>query len=260
MLVLDPGKYYGTVLQTVRSGDFLFVLKSHRPGSVLKKHMHEHPYFCYCLKGSWNEATGRQMDTCTPGHLIYHPSKEIHATYFHKEKEIITLNIEPLEPGSFAERFTVFQKRNIVRNETISATCRDFAGLVSKKQVTAQQAHSIIRKIADFKESKAAISRVGLVKAHIDQYSGPDKLRVHDLATMFNAHPVHLNRLFKATFHVSLSRYILKQHIFKMAYWYISHPNTTLSALTSNFGFTDVSHLNRACQSLFGSNFNQFCQ
>ncbi|WP_020604628.1 helix-turn-helix transcriptional regulator [Spirosoma spitsbergense] len=81
--------------------------------------------------------------------------------------------------------------------------------------------------------------------AYISQHIGePDRLRMDVLADKFNYSPGHLNTLFRQQAGESIPQFIIR-HKLRLVATRLQHTLLTVSQIADEFGFSDVSHLNK---------------
>lgn len=81
--------------------------------------------------------------------------------------------------------------------------------------------------------------------AYVCRYiSEPDYLRLEKMATIFNYSQSHLGALFKQEVGESIQQYIIRYKL-KLVETRLSLSTMTISQIADEFGFSDVSHLNK---------------
>src|SRR4030095_16702997 len=79
---LPPGNFFGETLRQHDAGGFSLSETRYLRGSELPRHSHESHYFCFVLSGSYQESYEREVRSCEPSMILYHPAGELHAQSF----------------------------------------------------------------------------------------------------------------------------------------------------------------------------------
>jgi AraC family transcriptional regulator len=80
---LEPGAFCGNLIRRWEVGGLLLTEHAYAPGLLIPRHLHEEPYFCLLLDGSYSETYGRRDRECGLLNLNYHPAGEEHSDRFH---------------------------------------------------------------------------------------------------------------------------------------------------------------------------------
>lgn len=79
----------------------------------------------------------------------------------------------------------------------------------------------------------------------------PEKLRLSSLSKQFNLSPNHLSSLFKQQMGASIKKYI-DDYKFKLIENRLRYSGLMLKEISNEFGFTDLSHLNKFMKNRIG--------
>src|SRR4051812_19225043 len=79
---LTSGRFYGNESHRRTIGDLLLTDVSYPSSSLVPRHAHERPYFCWIRNGAYSETYGRRTRTCRPGMFVFHPAGEYHSEAF----------------------------------------------------------------------------------------------------------------------------------------------------------------------------------
>ena len=248
-------------LQSMEVAGFRVTDASFPPLLTLPSHFHERACLAVVLEGSIDKAFRNTAFVSLPSTLLTMPAEERHSDRFERAgAHMLVLEpdhrmLEQLRPCA-----GVLDRINHFRDGGASA----LAWRISKELADPDAVSSLaIEGLA--LELLAAAGRRSLTAPAVDRKPPPwlatvqellherfaEPLQVADVAAAVAVHPVHLSRVFRAHFGVSLGSYVRRLRLDWTAIQIIT-ADVTLSNLALRAGFVDQSHFTRAFKRQMG--------
>jgi AraC family transcriptional regulator len=242
--------------RTVRSVSL--VESRHPPEQCLPEHLHIQPYFSILVRGSYRESCGASTWDCTPGHVIFHASGEVHSDQFFDEGgELLNLEVLP----EFEERL----REDGIRTNLRLALDHPFGlelALRLRQELRSPDSLSGLAIEGLAMELAARVLRgrsarpepqghwIHRIDATLrERFSNPPSLT--ELAEMVNVHPVHVARTFRKRLHCSVGGYVRMLRL-EAACEQLRQTDLTLAEIAAETGFADQSHLSRTLKRYMG--------
>lgn len=252
--ILDPGKYFGTLISKKQFSDFILSETLYHPYTNVPLHYHKNFYICYVLKGQYSEKYLKSKARCSQGDIVIHPGYLAHSNLF-DDKGGICFNIEltgsrQTEIQSL-DNFKIFDNTSGLLKSTIQKihieykTCDVFSPTIIEGLLLEAIGYTA-------RETSKTSSSYWLKKAkaiiEINNYSGISLSRI---AAELNISPSHLAREFKRASGITIGEYIRNLKI-KMAKEKLQNKNEDILNIALEFGFSDQSHFTKTFKKITG--------
>lgn len=90
--ILEYGCYYGSVIKRKEFSNIIITENIYDGSASIPFHFHTNPYFCYVLKGQYEEVSGKSKLQCTTDDILIHPAFAEHANQFGKSGGLLKKN------------------------------------------------------------------------------------------------------------------------------------------------------------------------
>lgn len=233
----------------------------HPGGAVLARHTHERAYFCYVVRGCFDELIGPASHQCGAGTLVYHPAGDVHADRFVAATRC--LNVE-LPPGwkDGAGQLAAFQRRDQRSDPHLSMLAErlhhefqrnDAASSLALEGLSLELAAEWSRSEPDLGRHPSWLAEaVRIVGA---EFRGGVELR--DVAARVGVHPVQLSRTFHRHLRMTMTEFIARLRV-EHAARLLKTSTLPLAAIALEAGFADQSHLSKVFRRYVGTTCGRF--
>jgi AraC family transcriptional regulator len=238
-----------------------------RPNTVLGNHVHDKPYFCAILEGSYAGKYGSKYQEGHPAETVFRPTGETHSVRFHDVEThllVIEFTLSLLQraaehcPGldvssNFHSGKLTWLAKRLWAEYRLDDSCSHLAveGLLLEMLVHISREHA------------PAVERVRVppwllrVKNQIEE-TCVRGLSVGALAESADVHPVYLVTAFKRAFRSTPGEFQRQVRIRKAEALMSKRPTMSLSEVALATGFFDQSHFSRAFKHVTGFTPNKF--
>jgi AraC family transcriptional regulator len=262
---LEAGCLHGKVLKSLQVSDFILSETWHHAKSVLLKHSHSNPYFCFVLQGTYTELYGKKELTCNPSTLTFRSADEEHEDRFHdKDGRVFVVEIPPRWTEKLRENSLKLNSSNKFQNNLlfslITKLNREFHYIDSAS-------HLAIEGLTIEIIAEAARSSVSTVERREPDWlnravellhsSFFDNLTLENIGLQVGVHPVHLATVFRQKFNCTVGEYTRRLKI-EYACRQISSGELPLSEIALNAGFGDQSHFSKVFKRHIGMTPNEY--
>jgi AraC-like DNA-binding protein/quercetin dioxygenase-like cupin family protein len=224
----------------------------YEPAAFLPMHAHESRIFLLTVAGSFEETFARRARICHSPQLIYRPAGERHSQRFLQAGATcfaIELSLEPAESLEGADgrlelagRPTLFAMR--LYDEFVRPSSE--AALVVEETVAMLTTAGAIVTRHPERAPRWLGRAVDMIEARLTR-----TIRLRDLATEVDRHPVHVSRCFRSQFGCDVAEFVRRRRVHE-ACWRIRQRRDSLSAIAVATGFSDQSHMGRAFNDVMG--------
>ncbi|HEV8587942.1 MAG TPA: AraC family transcriptional regulator [Pyrinomonadaceae bacterium] len=249
---LEAGSFFGETIRDRTLSGLTFRESRYAPNLKLPRHEHECAYFCYVLRGSYDETCGSRLQACRPSSLIFHNRHEAHTDRFHGEgAQLLSVELRPHWIESLSEGSTIvnglcdFHSRvsshlavkiwDELRND-------DTAAPIALEGLTLELIATTARNVRAGREPGIP-RRIRRAKEYLDAHFS-EPLRLSRLAVALDAHPVYLAREFRRHYRCTVGEYIRKLRI-NSACHQIATSEEPLVRVALNAGFSDQANFCR---------------
>ena len=262
---LEQGCFFGETVRSRRLAGLRFRESRYAANLKLPRHSHQCAYFCFVLRGSYDETCGGRLRTCRPSTLIFHNPQETHADYFHGQGarllsvELETEWIENLNDYSIvldrlydfhgnASSHLALKIADELRND-------DAASAIALEGLTLELIAAASRHCGQDSRDKAP-RRIELAKEFLQAHFS-EPLRLSGLALAVDAHPVYLAREFRRRYGCTVGEYIRRLRI-EFACRQIATSEDSLVKIALNAGFPDQANFSRTFKRCTGKTPTEF--
>ncbi len=254
--VLDPGRYYGTLVRARTRGPFTLRITRYSGGESVPVHAHRLPYVCFVVQGAYRERSGNADVGCDTGTVVVHAGGTRHSDLFDPVGGIC-LNVSwdgdggaallrragrALPSGSWCSA-RILDLGNELADAALSRSLPREAA-VEKKMGELVEAVVDESARTTGEEEPAWLPRV---EARLDEAS-----TVRELARLAGVHRTTLLRGFWRHRGASVRGSIRSRRLDR-AVDALLHSDEPLADIAFRCGFTDQSHLCRALRSAMGT-------
>jgi AraC family transcriptional regulator len=232
-----------------------------RPNAVLSNHVHEKPYFCAILEGSYAGKYGSKFQEGHSAETVFRPAGETHSVRFHNaETQVLVIEFTSTllqratehcrgldVSSSFRSGRLTWLAKRLWAEYCLADSCSRLAveGLLLEMLVHVSRQHA------------PAIERVRVahwlirVKEQIEETCARG-LSVGALAKTADVHPVYLVTAFKKAFRSTPGEFQRQVRIRRAEALLSKRPALPLSEVALATGFFDQSHFSRAFKQVTG--------
>jgi len=87
---------YGNIVKSKIISGLKLTETAYNSGLQLSAHSHNFAYFCFVLRGNFSENYQKQIRSCKPFSLIFHPPQETHSDKFYTATRCFNLQLNDL--------------------------------------------------------------------------------------------------------------------------------------------------------------------
>lgn len=240
-----------------------------RPNAVLSNHIHEKPYFCVVLEGSYGGKYGSKFQEGHAAETVFRPAGETHSVRFHNVQTQVLMiefttgllqrvadHCRGLDVSSnFRNGRLTWLAKRLWAEYRLSDSCSRLAveGLLLEMLVYVSRQH------APAVEKVRVSPWLVRVKEQIEE-ACVQGLSIGVLAKAADVHPVYLVTAFKRAFGSTPGEFQRLVRIRKAEALMSKKPAMPLSELALATGFFDQSHFSRAFKQITGFTPSRFRQ
>lgn len=243
----------GAILKTVSTSGFRFTETVHPPDLTLQKHEHQYPTITFVLEGGLVESFGNHEHKCLPFSLLLKPAGASHTNrYSTRGARSFIIEITQEAAGSI-EPFVNFEG---LAPQTGTGALAPIAfdlyrTILSTTEETALDAEELALELLQRGKSKL-VDQAGLhppgwlseIAEYIREYHA-EKLSLTHLANRAGFHPLHLTRMFRKYYGLSIGDFVRRCRIDR-AVKLLACPDASTSQIALILGYSDQSHFTRA--------------
>ena len=262
---LEAGLFYGETIRDRTLSGLMFRESRYAPNLKLPRHEHECAYFCFVLRGSYDETCGRRLQACLPSSLIFHNRHETHADRFHAQgAHLLSVELRPHWIESLSQGPTVLEglcdfhsrlSNHLAIKIWDELQNDDLSSSIALEGLTLELIAAAARNVRAGHEPRIP-RRIRHAKEHLDAHFS-EPLRLSRLAIAVDAHPVYLAREFRRHYHCTVGEYIRRLRIASAAHQ-IATSEEPLVKIALNAGFFDQASFSRTFKRLTGKTPSEF--
>jgi AraC family transcriptional regulator len=254
-LKLPDGHFYGETLENREVAGFRLTETVYHPHVELPKHSHGRPYYCFILRGVYDEIYGKRGRVCRRSMLVYHPPGEVHSQHFNdsagrlfrvemspawleRVREMTAALDDPAEfhggalPWLAAKLYREFREMDEVSPLAIEGLTLELVAATSRQQRAA---------IASVRKPPRWLKEA---REMIHARSCGERLTLSEIAQAVGVHPVYLAREFRRVYRCTVGEYVRRLRI-EFACREIVRSDAPLVDIAAAAGFYDQSHFSR---------------
>ncbi|MGI8466864.1 MAG: helix-turn-helix domain-containing protein [Pyrinomonadaceae bacterium] len=234
---------FGKVLLKREIAGLVLAETAYTPHLKLSAHSHSHSYFCFVMKGNYDEFYDKKTRFCKPSMLIFHPRGEVHANRFY-DAGGRCFNIQPA--SQWLERVNF--------NDSMDSANTNVKNLVHRLYLECVRFDKFSRLAVEglFLEMAAEISRARMIKQtavapwlarvkEILHEQFAENLTLENIAREVSVHPIYLARAFRQKFQCTVGDYARALRV-EYARRELSNSKKPLAEIAYLAGFASQSH------------------
>jgi AraC family transcriptional regulator len=232
-----------------------------RPNAVLSNHVHEKPYFCAILEGSYAGKYGSKFQEGHSAETVFRPAGETHSVRFHNvETQVLVIEFASSLLQRAAEHCRGLETSSNFRNGKLTWLAKRLWAeyrLADPCSRLAVEGLLLEMLVYVSRQNAPAVERVRVapwlvrVKEQIEE-TCVQGLSVGVLAKTADVHPVYLVTAFKRAFRSTPGEFQRLVRIRKAEALMSKKPAMPLSEVALATGFFDQSHFSRAFKQITG--------
>jgi AraC family transcriptional regulator len=250
---------FGKVLLKRETAELVLTETVYAPHLELPSHPHSSSYFCFVMKGNYNEFYGKKARFCKPSMLIFHPGGETHTNRFY-DSGGRCFNIQPasqlLERINFEDSMdsTNTNVKNLARRLYLECVRFDQFSHLSLEGLFLEMAAEISRARA-IKQTAVAPWLARVREILHERFA--ENLTLENIAREVSVHPGYLARVFRQKFQCTVGDYVRALRV-EYARCEISGSEKTLAEIAYLAGFASQSHFTTVFKRCTGATPAQF--
>jgi AraC family transcriptional regulator len=247
----DSQILHGNIIKNKTISGFKLTETAYDAGLQIPAHSHDFAYFCFVLRGDFNERCERQTRACSPFSLIFHPPQETHSDEFYTAAKCFNLQLS----DSFLERTVQYPALTETPGNFGRGLSRQIAAKIYKEFRYTDELSPLVVEGLMFellgetlrcsKNNPKANPPVWLnqiVELLHDRFQ--ENLSLNEIAATVGVHETHLAREFKKYHRLTVGDYLRRLRI-EYACREISASDIALSEIALSSGFADQSHFTK---------------
>lgn len=261
-VALGFGHFYG--YEDVHRSDPGLALSLMRadPHRVVERHTHEEAHFVLVLDGLYVSTADGAPPVSAGTQLIFNPAGTTHRDRFEArdrkvEGRFLTISVAPQIMAEAQMAGAVTTRAVVIRHpETVAKASRLAQGCIrecSDASITRVSLMlDLVRHVAAVKAEphRDAPAWLTRVKEYLDDALGAP-VRIADIASAVDVHPVHLSRVFRQHLGVNPAEYLRSRRLEK-AQRLLQHSAKSLTDISDSCGFSHQSHFTNAFRRHYG--------
>lgn len=239
----------GTTLSTRLVDGFILTDTWHTPATRLSAHAHEHAALSMVIEGAYRQRFAGGELVCTPGLVMIEPAEREHRTdYSNVPTRTFILEALPTLKLNEASRSRAAAGYRLSTSPALSRAMRLLAEAFYSSgtsdpgylQCAALDVAAELACDADERHDRRGAFRI---RKFLDEES-PANLGLTRLSEDVGLHPVHLCRIFKQRYHMTIGEYVQTLRV-RRAMKDLATTDRSLIDIALRCGFADQSHLGR---------------
>jgi AraC family transcriptional regulator len=248
--------------RSVDVGGFLVTRVRFPPLLKLPLHTHERATVAVILRGSFDGLMRSTSHPCPAATVLTEPAGELHGNLFERTgAEILTVQPDPARVQLLEPLSGVLGEVNHIRDLTIAAVARRAAcELLAPDDVAPLAVEGLVLEMLALTARGRAASGIGIERRTPGWLEDArsllhdrhrQQLRVGEVANAVGVHPVHLARVFRAHYGMSVGAYVRILRLNWAAERLVGSQDT-IPQIALQAGFYDQSHFTRTFKCQFG--------
>lgn len=250
---------FGKLLLKREIAGLVLTETAYAPQLELPSHTHEESYFCFVMKGNYDEFYEKKARFCKPSMLIFHPRGEVHTNRFY-DSGGRCFNIQPA--SQLLERVNFNASIDLASITVTNLVHRLYSEFIRFDKFSSLSIEGL------FLEMAAEISRARTIKQtavtpwlarvkEILHERFAENLTLENIARDVSVHPVYLARAFRQKFQCTIGDYLRAVRV-EYARREISGSKKTLAEIAYLAGFASQSHFTTVFKRCTGATPAQF--
>lgn len=255
-LTHQASTFFGLISQQREVGGILLTEVYYPAGHWIPSHLHEHPFFSYCVEGQPSRFLAARAEH--QGRLIYHPQGEAHAGHRREDwGKSLYVELGPVLQKRMDECGTplnVFSLNSVLAYKLAARLHKEFHEQ-DAASVTAIEG-LVLEMLARCSREGVTVAKSGppywLAQAHDilnDEYA--QGLTLYAVAKRVGVHPVHLASEFRRFYGCTIGDYVRWLRV-ERACSLLAGSVTSLADIAADLGFSHQAHFSRTFKGYMG--------
>lgn len=247
--LMAAGTFFGATRVQLRSGDFTVSAVTHASARSVPMHAHVHAFFSMLIAGHYREWFGREHWDARPLSMVLRPGQAEHRDQIGPDGAVfLCVDIATSYWSTLADSGIQLQRRAFDDRPLSSIALRLLRELCEKRSGWCAIGESLVTELVT--EYVADSRRVGqtnppwLGRVVEVLHDDPANQSLSSIAASLDLHPVHVSRVFKRHFGMSISQYLRELRLQRTARGLLES-RESLAVIAQDNGFADQSHMTR---------------
>jgi AraC family transcriptional regulator len=247
--LLQAGQFFGATRSQLETADFVVSTVTHGNARVVPPHVHANPFFSMLISGRYREWFGKGHWDARPLAMVLRPPEAQH----HDEigpggAAFLCVDFRKGFWDALASAELRLERRAFESRAMSTSALRLFAEVCSRHPAWSATVETlVVELIAEYVHDAPGSGRSEprwLRRVLERLRDEPHTTSLREIAQELDLHPVHVTRLFKRHMGVTLSGYLKRVRLHHVTRALLESEER-VSALASDHGFADQSHLTR---------------
>jgi AraC family transcriptional regulator len=247
--LMGAGSFFGEAREQLRSGDFTVSAVTHPAARAVPLHAHAHAFFSMLITGRYREWFGQGQWDARPLAMVLRPAQAEHRDEIGPDGALfLCVDIAPAYWEALADAGASLQRHAFDERPMSCVALRLLRELCEKRAGWRGVAEALVNElVAEYVADSRHVQRrePRWLRQTLDRlHADPANESLGSVAADLDLHPVHVSRMFKRHFGVTVSQYLRKLRLQRAARALLES-RESLAALAGDHGFADQSHLAR---------------
>lgn len=247
--LMAAGTFFGATRVQLRSGDFTVSAVTHASARSVPMHAHAHAFFSMLIAGHYREWFGQEHWDARPLSMVLRPGQAEHRDEIGPDGALfLCVDIAPSYWSSLADSGIQLQRRAFDDRPMPSVALRLLRELCDKRSGWRAVAESMVNElVTEYVADSRRVTKNNppWLRRAVDRLHGdPADQSLSAVAADLDLHPVHVSRVFKRHFGMSVSQYLRELRLQRTARGLLES-REPLAVIAQDNGFSDQSHMTR---------------
>lgn len=243
---------HGSIVKSTTIAGFALSETAYLANSQIPTHSHDFAYFCFVLRGDFDENYEKKIRACRSASLIFHPPLETHSDRFYAASRCFNLQLDDLF-FERAGRFTGFgeilaERRGGLTSQIAAKVYKEFCQTDELSPLVVEGLMlellgEFLRSAGKQPKSKLPVWLNRVLELLNDCFS--QNLSLAEIAKTADVHETHLAREFKKHYGCTVGEHLRRLRIEFACRELLSASNVPVSEIALASGFADQSHFTK---------------
>lgn len=243
---------HGSIIKNTTIAGFALSETAYQANSQIPTHSHDFAYFCFVLRGDFDEIYGKKARFCRSASLIFHPPFEAHSDQFHTAAICFNLQLDDLlfeRVGQFAPyEESSTEREGVLTSQIAAKVYREFCQTDELSPLVVEGLMlellgNFLRLAKNQSKRKPPVWLNRVSELLNDCFS--ENLSLAEIAKIAGVHETHLAREFKKHFGCTVGEHLRRLRIEFACRELLSIPSVPISEIALASGFADQSHFTK---------------